>query len=176
MMWQWDEIVWHRTADFILTLEQPGLVFFRSDAQLIAERFALFYFYPDAPFHFYELYAAQAPHTFDGWYCNINLSPQRTRDGFSFIDIDLDLWVYPDLTYDLLDEEEYREHAATYQYPDEIRETAGRTVDVLRGRIAREMFPFRRHVKTLGEEIAALAGHYHIPPLSFSPQSTTVKP
>ncbi len=172
-MWEWDETVWHRTPEYLLSFEEPGLVFARPDAQLVAERYALFYFYPSEPFHFYELFAAQPPHDLDGWYCNINLPPQRVSDGYSYVDIDLDVWVYPDLSYDILDEDEYREHAGRYNYPAAFRELAERTIDLLRRRIECVTYPFRRSVQPLDVELAALAAHFDRAPLVRS--TLTVK-
>ncbi len=110
-----------------------------------------------------ELYLPEPPHLLKSWYCNINAVPQRTPDGYAFIDLDLDIWLYPDLTYDLLDEDEYREHADKYQYTNEMRQTARSTLDTLRERIARVEFPFRHNVKTLEAEIETLGKQFNAP-------------
>jgi predicted RNA-binding protein associated with RNAse of E/G family len=41
-----------------------------------------------------------------GYYCNINEPPVMFDGGYEVIDLFLDLWVYPDLEYFILDEDE----------------------------------------------------------------------
>jgi predicted RNA-binding protein associated with RNAse of E/G family len=41
-----------------------------------------------------------------GYYCNINAPPVMFDGGYEITDLFLDLWVYPDLEYIVLDEEE----------------------------------------------------------------------
>ena len=163
MMWQWDEIVWHANDDFFVGFETPGQVFGRADKTFIGTDYAFFYFYPRQPFYFYELYLPEPPHLLKSWYCNINALPQRTPDGYSFIDLDLDIWLYPDLTYDILDEDEYRAHSTQYQYTTEMRETVAWTIKHLQERIACAEFPFRRNVQTLETEIENLGKRFNTP-------------
>ncbi len=56
MMWQWDEIIWHVNNEFFVAFETPGKIFERPDKTFIGTNYALFYFYPNQPFYFYELY------------------------------------------------------------------------------------------------------------------------
>ncbi|WP_047981085.1 nucleoside tri-diphosphate phosphatase [Ornithinibacillus contaminans] len=52
------------------------------------------------------------------YYCNIS-SPFVYEDNtIKYIDYDLDLKVYPDMTFDLLDEDEYEIHRKLMNYPD----------------------------------------------------------
>jgi predicted RNA-binding protein associated with RNAse of E/G family len=46
-----------------------------------------------------------------GYYCNINAPPIRFEGGYEITDLFLDLWVFPDLEYIILDEDELLEGA-----------------------------------------------------------------
>ena len=46
-------------------------------------------------------------HTFKGWYCNIGEPAVFEADTVSYVDLALDLWVAPDGTQTVLDEEEF---------------------------------------------------------------------
>ena len=160
MMWQWNDTIWHRTENFWCAFERPGMPFTRPGNVSIGTRYGVMYFFPDAPFYLYEMYKADEPHAFEGWYCNINLPPERTNDGYSFIDLDLDIWLYPDLHYEILDEDEYRENAVKHKYPAEYMQLAEQTLKELCERIAHLEFPFRANVKTLEPELEFLAQRF----------------
>ncbi len=160
MMWQWDETIWYATDEFFVTLEPPGMVFTGEDRVWIADRYALFYVYPQQSFHFLEFYQDNAARTFDGWYCNINTVPQLTPNGLEWIDLDLDIWVNPDFTYKLLDEDEYQENSAQYAYPEELRTTIQQTLDQLLEHIRRKEFPFRDNVQTYDASLRELAARF----------------
>ncbi|MDY0407559.1 DUF402 domain-containing protein [Virgibacillus soli] len=54
------------------------------------------------------------------YYCNIS-SPFLFEEGsIKYIDYDLDLKVYPDMTYDILDEDEYELHKQKMNYPEAL--------------------------------------------------------
>ena len=65
-----------------------------------------------------------------GWYCNVT-TPARLEDGeLTFTDLALDLFVYPDGRYLVLDEEEYAKARSEVYRPEEVRE-ADRAVQEL---------------------------------------------
>ncbi len=168
MMWQWDDVIWGKTAQCLMAFEIPGSPFWRADKTFIGTDYAIFYFYPNEPFYFYELYEPIAPHKCKGWYCNINTVAERTPDGYTFIDLDLDIWLYPDLHYEILDEDEYRENAVSHKYPAEYMQLAERTLEQLRTRIERLEFPFRANVNTLEPELEFLAERFNCQPISLT--------
>lgn len=54
------------------------------------------------------------------YYCNIASPSLLDEDIIKNIDYDLDLKVYPDYQYNILDEHEYRNHSKKMSYPKEI--------------------------------------------------------
>ena len=51
------------------------------------------------------------------YYCNISSPFVYDDEALKYIDYDLDVKVYPDMTYDLLDEDEYEDHRQKMNYP-----------------------------------------------------------
>ena len=47
--------------------------------------------------------------TLTGYYCNINSEPSRIEGGYEVVDLYLDVFVLPDMSYEVLDEDEFEE-------------------------------------------------------------------
>lgn len=76
------------------------------------------------------------------WYCNVATPPRFDGCQISYVDLDLDVKVFPSGCIELVDEEEFEEHRRSYGYPDDIVARAREAVDEL-FRLAREhRFPF----------------------------------
>jgi hypothetical protein len=76
------------------------------------------------------------------FYCNIN-TPARLSDGvLSFVDLDVDVLVEPDLSYAVLDEDEFELHAELYAYPQSYRENVRGALDELLRLVDARRFPF----------------------------------
>ncbi|MFQ9923690.1 MAG: DUF402 domain-containing protein [Beduini sp.] len=54
------------------------------------------------------------------FYCNLASPSLWDGEAIKYIDYDLDLKVFPDCKYKVLDEEEYRQHQRKMHYPDEL--------------------------------------------------------
>ena len=67
-----------------------------------------------------------------------------TFDGavLSYIDLDIDILVNPDFTYQVLDLDEFEHHATRYGYSEEVRQNAERAVQDLITMIESRQFPF----------------------------------
>ena len=76
------------------------------------------------------------------FYCNINVPPQFDGRVLSYVDLDVDVLVEPDLTYRILDEDDFEQNAKRYAYPEEIRANARRALAELIGLIESRSFPF----------------------------------
>ncbi|PWA07820.1 hypothetical protein DCC39_16115 [Pueribacillus theae] len=51
------------------------------------------------------------------YYCNMGTPFTWDEEALKYIDYDLDVKVFPDMTYEVLDEDEYEEHANQMNYP-----------------------------------------------------------
>ena len=76
------------------------------------------------------------------YYCNVNQPPAFDGQVLSYIDLDIDVLVAPDLTYKILDVEDFEENARRYAYPEEVQANARRAVAELIRLIESRGFPF----------------------------------
>jgi hypothetical protein len=76
------------------------------------------------------------------YYCNVNMPPTLEADVLTYIDLDIDILVQPDLSYQVLDLEEFAVNAPRYGYSEEIRRQAHAAVAELISMIETRQFPF----------------------------------
>lgn len=76
------------------------------------------------------------------YYCNISSPFVYSNKVLKYIDYDLDVKVFPDMSYTLLDEDEFEEHKRQMGYPDVIDQILYRNVDKLIGWIQQKKGPF----------------------------------
>ena len=76
------------------------------------------------------------------FYCNINVPPHFDGRVLNYIDLDIDVLVEPDLTYKILDEDDFAQNAKQYPYPGDVQANARAAVAELIGLIESRSFPF----------------------------------
>ena len=76
------------------------------------------------------------------YYCNVNAPPTFDGEILSYVDLDLDILVGPDFSYQLLDVEDFERNAERYAYSVEVQANARRAVDELVRMIETRVFPF----------------------------------
>jgi len=76
------------------------------------------------------------------YYCNVNVPPTFDGETLSYVDLDLDILVEPDLSYRILDVEDFERNAEDYGYSVELQANARRAVDELVRMIETRAFPF----------------------------------
>lgn len=76
-----------------------------------------------------------------GYYCNINAPPVMFDGGYEITDLFLDLWVYPDLKYHILDEDELLEAVKTGLISNELSEKANDVLARLLKMVSDGRFP-----------------------------------
>ena len=76
------------------------------------------------------------------YYCNVNMPPAISGAILSYIDLDIDILVQPDLSYQVLDLEEFAANAARFGYPEAVKRQANQAVDELVSMIETRQFPF----------------------------------
>lgn len=84
----------------------------------------------------------QPDETFRNYYCNINLPPEFDGERLTFIDLDLDILVSNDMSYIILDEEEFEENAEKYNYTDDIKLNVVRAKNEILNLLYKREFPF----------------------------------
>jgi uncharacterized protein len=76
------------------------------------------------------------------FYCNVNQPPQFDGRVLSYVDLDIDVLVAPDLTYEILDEDDFAHNSSFYPYPADIQANARRALAELIELIESGSFPF----------------------------------
>lgn len=76
------------------------------------------------------------------FYCNINLPPVFANNVLDYVDLDIDVLVWPSFEYKVLDLDDFEANAKVYNYPNEIRSKAMQTLDTLLASIHAREFPF----------------------------------
>ncbi|MCH4208435.1 MAG: DUF402 domain-containing protein [Solobacterium sp.] len=76
------------------------------------------------------------------YYCNLASPSLYDGEAIKNIDYDLDVKLYPDRSYQILDENEYAAHAKEMHYPKEVMEIVEREMQQLLGMMEREEDPF----------------------------------
>jgi protein associated with RNAse G/E len=91
----------------------------------------------------YNIFRFSAPdRTLKSYYCNVNTPPLFDGRVLSYIDLDIDVLVAPDLTYRILDVDDFEENARRYGYPDDLQANTHAAVAELIGLIEARSFPF----------------------------------
>lgn len=76
------------------------------------------------------------------YYCNMSSPILYDQGALKYIDYDLDIKVYPDMTIKLLDEDEYELHKEQMNYPEIIERILFGQIDILKQMIYQKKGPF----------------------------------
>lgn len=76
------------------------------------------------------------------FYCNINLPPQFENGTLDYVDLDVDVLVWADFKYEILDLEEFDENAKKYNYSEELKQDVDANVKELTELIEKRRYPF----------------------------------
>jgi protein associated with RNAse G/E len=77
------------------------------------------------------------------YYCNINKPPVFDGQSLTYIDLDIDVMVRPDCSYEVLDRDEFEANAERYGYSAEEKAKAAGALEEILGRIQSREFPFQ---------------------------------
>lgn len=80
------------------------------------------YYWFDRWYNVFAFFEANG--AFRNYYCNINMPPTLNDSELDYIDLDLDVVVWPDGSIAILDREEYEQNAELFAYSPEIRNKA----------------------------------------------------
>lgn len=76
------------------------------------------------------------------FYCNINLPPVFNNEVLDYIDLDIDVLVNKDLTFEILDEDEFEMNSVKFQYQSELINKVNENLHSLLSLIENRSFPF----------------------------------
>jgi protein associated with RNAse G/E len=98
------------------------------------------YYWLDRWFNVFRFYEPSGE--LRNYYCNINMPPKFDGITLDYVDLDIDLVVWPDGVVETLDEDDFAENAKRFNYPDEVVRETRRSVNELKQMIAACEFPF----------------------------------
>ena len=78
----------------------------------------------------------------DRFYCNVSMPPSFDGQVLTYVDLDIDVLVKPDFSYQVLDLEDFEDNARVFNYPLEVRENAHAALAELIKLIETRSFPF----------------------------------
>lgn len=76
------------------------------------------------------------------WYCNINAPPDFNGDVLTYVDLDIDIVVQPDFSYQVLDLDEFESNSARYAYAKHEKQQAQAALSEVISLIEGRQFPF----------------------------------
>ncbi|WP_188207316.1 nucleoside tri-diphosphate phosphatase [Alkalibacillus aidingensis] len=76
------------------------------------------------------------------YYCNISSPYVVDHEALKYIDYDLDIKVFPDQTYKILDEDEFEQHRKQMQYPDVLQKILYKQLRILEHWVHQRKGPF----------------------------------
>ncbi|MDY0406881.1 DUF402 domain-containing protein [Virgibacillus sp. 179-BFC.A HS] len=76
------------------------------------------------------------------FYCNISSPFLMEENVLKYIDYDLDLKIYPDMTFSLLDEDEYEQHKKWMHYPKKLDKILYGQIEQLKSWVRQRKGPF----------------------------------
>lgn len=76
------------------------------------------------------------------FYCNINMPPTFSEKTLDYVDLDVDILVWRDFSYEILDLDEFAENARRYAYPNDLRLKVEAVLKELISMIEARAFPF----------------------------------
>ena len=84
------------------------------------------------PYCWYNVFRFHEPDgSIRNFYYNISMPFLFENDQLDYIDLDIDVIVWPDGTFKVLDIEEFQQNSLVYNYPADVIENAERTLDEL---------------------------------------------
>ncbi len=101
---------------------------------------SIVYFWRDRWYNVFRLSRPGCPTAL--WYCNVTTPPTFDGCQIGYIDLDLDVKVYPSGCIELLDEEEFESHRLKYGYPNELVARARAAAAEITALARERRFPF----------------------------------
>ena len=98
------------------------------------------YFWLDRWYNVFKFHEADG--SFRNYYCNIAMPATFADRVLNYVDLDIDVVVWPNGKYDVLDRDDFERNTLKYNYPKEIKERAEESVTELIGMVEGCVFPF----------------------------------
>lgn len=99
---------------------------------------AICYFFKDYWFNIIAMIKQDGVH----YYCNLSSPYVYDGEAIKYIDYDLDVKIFPDYSYTILDRDEYNQHKRIMDYPEKLKEVIENQLNILLNMINNRFEPF----------------------------------
>lgn len=136
-VWKNTKII-SKSDNILLTAHNKTRVIESNGRSWYTKEPALCYFYDDTWFNVIVMFKKDGIY----YYCNLSSPYIFDGEGIKYIDYDLDVKVFPDGTYRILDENEYAFHSKKMNYSQDIKDIVSFELEKLLNRIINKEAPF----------------------------------
>ena len=98
------------------------------------------YFWLDRWYNIFRFHEPDG--SFRNYYCNVAMPPTFENSVLDYVDLDIDILVWPDFSFDVVDHDDFEVNALKYGYTDEIKKKAEQGVSEVLPLIDQREFPF----------------------------------
>lgn len=136
--------VWERnivlkgTQSVVIGANDKALVTESDGRTWVTREPAISYFHSECWFNVIGMLRQKGIH----YYCNMSSPFAHDEEALKYIDYDLDVMVYPDMTYHILDEDEYELHKERMNYPNAVDRILHEQLNLLLSWIRQRKGPF----------------------------------
>jgi len=97
------------------------------------------YFWLDRWYNIFRFHEPDG--TFRNYYCNVAMPPNFENGVLDYVDLDIDIIVWPDFHFEVIDRDDFESNALKYDYPDTIRKRSEASVSEIIALIDRRELP-----------------------------------
>lgn len=137
-----EQTLLYENNDIIITTQKisPSSPIIFNGREVLADNYtAIWFVFTDLWYDIGKIYNPDNEWT--GYYCDIIMPVTRSETKFEIVDLFLDLWVSPEGSYSIQDEDEFEEAVKNGVISDDIAEKAMNTLDYLIEETTEGRFP-----------------------------------
>jgi uncharacterized protein len=119
----WEAGIVSQTAELIVAVGRFEFAVDHSDlGHLAAGTVSFEHFWFDRWYNIFRFHEPDG--TLKAWYCNVAMPPTFAEGVLDFIDLDIDVVVWPDMRHEVLDLDDFAENLQKYSYPPGVIKNA----------------------------------------------------
>ena len=119
----------HASHTALLGRGEPGRTVRRAEREVVRRDWSLEYLPLRAPYNIVSFFGLDGSPLYH--FCNVLLPPILESDTLSYVDLDLDVVVWPGGAYEVQDRDQFERNAVEMAYPPEVVELAWRSLGEL---------------------------------------------
>lgn len=120
-------------GEFDRDIKHPGL------GSICVGTLSYEYYWFDRWFNIFRFHEPDG--AFRNYYCNISMPPAFENGVLDYIDLDIDVVIWKDFSFEVLDRDDFEENAARFGYPEHVILKAEESLSELIGWIERRDLP-----------------------------------